>query len=263
MKTKVKLPNIRSMFIPDPGYLICDADLAGADAQVVAWEAEDEDLKNAFRSGIKIHKKNGADMWGSKFTSLSEDDPAWKRMYNEIKQGVHLTNYGGKASTLARTMGITRAEASAFQSRWFSIHPNILKWHARVLREITTTQRITNRFGYSFPLYNRPDDAFTQALALVPQSTVALTTFYGARNVDRVFNPNSWENGINHPSDIVQWLLQVHDNLLWQMRRELRTRLKEIANLLRVPIPYDDPLTISWGIAVSEKSWGDMEAVKF
>ena len=46
------LPNIRKFIVPDPGYLIVDADLSGADAQVVAWEADDADLKEAFRDGV-------------------------------------------------------------------------------------------------------------------------------------------------------------------------------------------------------------------
>ena len=41
----IPLPNIRKIFIPDPVYILIDSDLAGADAQVVAWEADDEDLK--------------------------------------------------------------------------------------------------------------------------------------------------------------------------------------------------------------------------
>ena len=51
----IRLPNVRRTIIPDPGYTIVDADLAGADAQVVAWEAGDEKLKSAFSAGAAIH----------------------------------------------------------------------------------------------------------------------------------------------------------------------------------------------------------------
>lgn len=62
------LPNVRKLFIPDPGYTIYEADLRGADAMVVAWEADDEDLKDAFRRGLDVHAKNAEDMLGSLFT---------------------------------------------------------------------------------------------------------------------------------------------------------------------------------------------------
>ena len=39
------MPNIRKLYVPDPGYEIFDIDFSGADAQVVAWEADDKPLK--------------------------------------------------------------------------------------------------------------------------------------------------------------------------------------------------------------------------
>lgn len=257
-RKKVVLPNIRTMFEPRPGMTMFDADLSGADAQVVAWEAEDEDLKSAFRSGVKIHKKNAADMWGTRYTSLHDESPEKKKLYDEIKQGVHLTNYVGSASALAKVLGWTRHDADSFQKRWFSIHPGIKRWHERVRREVLTTSSVSNRFGYRIPLFDRADDALSVAIAWCPQSTVALTTFYGARNVDRVYNPEAYNRGIAHQTDRVHWLLQVHDSLVWEMRDADTHLIPHIKELLRVSIPYSDPLTIPWSIKKSKISWGDM-----
>ena len=49
----ISLPNVKKMFIPDEGYTIIDADLEKADAQIVAWESGDEELKQIFREGGK------------------------------------------------------------------------------------------------------------------------------------------------------------------------------------------------------------------
>ena len=62
----VELPNIRKLFVPDPGYVIFDADLAGADAQVVAAEAGDSDLLAAFKGGLDVHTKNATDLGASR-----------------------------------------------------------------------------------------------------------------------------------------------------------------------------------------------------
>ena len=43
--THFRLPQIRKFFVPDPGKILFDVDLAGADAQIVAWEANDEPLR--------------------------------------------------------------------------------------------------------------------------------------------------------------------------------------------------------------------------
>jgi hypothetical protein len=45
----IDLPNVRKLFIPDPGKMIFDADLSGADLYVVVWEADDAGLKKALR----------------------------------------------------------------------------------------------------------------------------------------------------------------------------------------------------------------------
>ena len=42
---QLTLPNLRKMFIPDPGKFIFDCDLEQADAQVVAWEADDDEQR--------------------------------------------------------------------------------------------------------------------------------------------------------------------------------------------------------------------------
>ena len=139
MSKTTTMPNIRQMFVPDDGYTIFDCDLSGADAQVVAYEAEDMDLIEAFRKGLNVHSKNAEDLWGTSFTSLAGDakhGPKGKRR-KECKQGVHATNYGGSARALAKVLGWTVREAESFQRRWFSLHPGIkANFHGRIERDL-------------------------------------------------------------------------------------------------------------------------------
>lgn len=244
MSIEVILPNVRKMFIPDPGCVIMDADLAGADAQVVAWEADDEDLKNAFRKGLDVHSKNAEDLWGSAFTRL--EGVARHRKRQQCKHAVHGTNYGGSPNALSHhpAIGWTVHEADQFQKRWFSIHPKIKQWHTRTQRNLDTSQTATNAFGYRRVFFDRPDKCFTEALAWVPQSTVAITTFEGAIQLEERL-------------PYVQMLLQVHDSIVFQIPKNKAQDYKAIQEALKVPIPYPDPLTIQWGIKLSDKSWGD------
>lgn len=245
---RIKLPNIRKLFIPDPGMLICDADLSGADAQVVAWEAEDEDLKAAFRAGLDVHAKNAADLFGSRFTNLEPKSPMWKKLRQQCKHAVHGTNYGGSPRALNQHPGIAWpvAECARFQARWFELHPGIKRWHQRVEGELQTRRSVVNRFGFRHTFFDRPDSVFPEALAYVPQSTVAIVCFKGALAVEAA-----------HPW--VEFLIQVHDSLVFQIPLSRRDELPSVLRTLHVPIPYNDPLTISWSIKTSEKSWGDCE----
>lgn len=274
---KVALPNVRKIFKFDPGYIGYDADLSGADAQVVAWEAEDEDLKAAFRAGLDVHDKNAEDMFGSAYTKLAGDTKngpkSKKRKQNKV--AVHATNYGARSRTLAITLGWTVHEADTFQKKWFSLHPGIKKnFHGKVEAALRTNRTVRNAFGYHRIFFDRIDASFTEALAWIPQSTVALTTYRGALKLERdarfrrpEFKDTGEDeftrlqfDGIN-PS-YVEMILQVHDSLVFQIPQRFPHKPEDILDALAVPVPYSDPLIIPWGLARSAKSWGDCEVVK-
>ncbi len=252
MSKTTTLPNIRKMFIPDEGYTIFDVDLAGADAQVVAYEAEDTDLINAFAAGLDVHSKNAEDLWGKAFTSLAgdKDNGPKSKKRKECKQGVHATNYGGSARTLAKVLGWTVHESTEFQRRWFSIHPGIkTNFHGRIESSLRASRMVQNKFGYRRVYFDRIDSCFTEALAWVPQSTVAEVSFRGGIQLETV-------------APYVEMLLQVHDSLVFQVPQKYENDIDVLRQGLRYAIPYPRPLTIQWGLARSRVSWGDCEAVK-
>jgi len=160
MPNDLTLPNVRKMFIPDPGMIIGDFDLAQADAQVVAWEANDEELKAIFRDpSADLHAENAKTIFGKltdKYRKLA-------------KAGVHATNYGSGARTLASALGITVHEAERFQRRWFEAHPGIKEWHQRTLHSLQTKRMVTNAFGFRRYYFDRIEGLLPEALAWVPQ----------------------------------------------------------------------------------------------
>lgn len=240
---RVALPNVRKIFVPDPGYIIFDADLSGADAQVVAWEADDEDLKSAFRSGLKIHEKNAEDMLGREYTQA---DPTTRtKLYKEMKGFVHATNYGASARTVAISFGWTVKTAEERQRRWFSAHPGIRRWHQQIETRLNSPSKtIRNAFGYHRVFFDRPRQSFAEAVNWIPQSTVALNTFFGAEQLEAAMPK-------------VEILLQVHDSLVFQIPEQSAYKHQSILDGLTVSVPYDDPLTIPWGLTKSAVSWGD------
>lgn len=233
----IALPNIKRIFIPDPGYFICDSDLAQADAQVVAWEANDTALKEIFQDEDKdLHDSNAQDIYGRTSPLLRQ----------KAKAGVHAVNYDVKARTLALTLGCTIKEAEDFIDTWFTAHPGILDWKQRIDHALQTKRTITNRFGNRRVYFGRVERALPEALAWIPQSTVALVINRAWRAIEELNDPD------------IQVLLQVHDSLVFQVKqRTFRRKLAAIEEAFKVTIPYDDPLVIPAGLAYSDKSWGD------
>jgi DNA polymerase len=247
------LPNLRSMFVPDPGYTFCDMDLDRADLQVVVWEAEDEMLKAAMRMGADIHLLNAFVLDRQEpppLEELVESHPRYrdhrgpKKLTREFaKVFCHGTNYCGKPPTMAAHTGRTIHEIDRAQRLWFGAHPGILRWHKRIENQISRRQYVENKFGYRWYIFDRLDSILAEAVAWIPQSTVS-----------NVIN-KIWEA---FDSMGVEVLMQVHDSLCFQTStselEEWKPRLKTAA---QITIPYDDPLIIPVGFKWSETSWGD------
>ena len=247
--SSIKLPNVRKFFQPDPGHILFDVDLAGADAQIVAWEAGDQPLKDAFRAhaagkGPKVHCVNARAIFGDKAGLDGKTDP----YYSRAKAGVHLTNYGGKAKTCAAALSISVPAAEHFQRTWFELHPAIAEWHNTVENSLRTTRSVRNPFGFVRTYFERIDDQLLgQALAWVPQSAVAII-------IDTAYNR------ITESIPDVSILLQVHDSLVGQCPISKWPTIKPLLRqALEVVVPYPDPLIVPTGLATSTRSWGDVK----
>jgi len=250
----IKLPNVRKLFIPDTGHIIIDCDLSGADAQVVAWEANDKDLMTAFQAGLKIHIKNYEDMYNKKFEPIDKTRVLPGHVYSaydEMKRAVHATNYGGSAKTVAYTLGWKIRDAEQFQLRWFSLHPAIHEWHRRIKFDLQTTRKVTNKFGYRRVYFDRVEGLLPQALAWIPQSTIGLVAANAGIKLRKI--------------PFLKILMQVHDSLVFQVPLSHFTQedISTIKSALNVTVPYSTPLNIPWEIAVSTKSWGDCQKIKW
>jgi len=252
-----KLPNMRGMYMPDPGYTMFDMDLDRADLQVVVWGSDDTMLKAALRMGADIHLLNVYALDGRDpppLEELVETHPKYpdhrgprkhKREFSKVF--VHATNYGGQARTVAAATGRSVQEIDRAQKAWFAAHPGIRRWHDRTLDQIQRFHFVENRFGYRWYIFDRLDRALPQALAWTPQSTVGCY-------INRI-----WVSIHDNVPDVTV-LVQVHDSLMGQFPTAKREAcLEAIQTHSRIVIPYEDPLIIPVGIKTSLTSWGDCQ----
>lgn len=250
------LPNIRSMFGPDPGFTFFDMDLDRADLQVVAWEANDPLLKEALKKGVDIHLLNVFaidNVDPPDLAELVEGHPRYldhrtprkhKREFSKVF--AHATDYLGKSKTVAAHTGRTVHEIDRAQKNYFDRYPGIKLWQDRVITQVRKHRFVENRLGYRWYIFDRIDDSLMpEAVAWIPQSTVG--------NVINRIWLNMWDK-----IPEVQVLLQVHDSLAGQIPiHRLPLLLPKIKEYAQITVPYDDPLIIPVGIKTSEISWGD------
>ena len=245
----IHTPNTRATIIPDPGYTLFDFDLDGADARVVAWDADEPTMKQAFREGKKIHAVNALDIYGPE---IAGTDGKQEPIYTRVKRAVHATHYGGTPPALAKKCRMPLSMARDFQSRYFSVRPKVHAWMQNTEFELQRCGGVTNIYGYSINFFQRGADAYTEALAWRPQSTIARVTEIAMVRLHRSV-PN------------FQLLLQCHDSLVGQIRNDRISRtLREIDTVFSaIVVPYSDPLIIPWGAKFSRTSWGELAPLKW
>jgi len=250
----MKMPNIRRMFIPDSGFTLVEMDLKGADAMVVAWEADDTALKKKVSDPRGLHFLNVKDIWQDDIKvqrcpndDAMQSDPYLSHLRHMAKSGVHATNYVCQPRTLATTLHVNIREAERFQTRYFTAHPGVRAWHTRIERDLATTRRVSNSFGYHCFFFDRPELTLPRALAWIAQSTVAITVNKALVKVDKQFG-----------NDGVEILLQVHDSFVFQLPTDRVDKLlPQIIQAAEIIIPYPDPLIIPFSVKLSTTSWGE------
>lgn len=236
----LKLPNVRKLFIPDPGKTFFDIDLSSADLRIVTWEADEPEMKAMLKAGLDPYTEIAKEFYND--PRINKKDPRRQT----FKSFAHGTNYLGTAKGLAERLGLGVHEAERTQKWYFSRFPKIKQWQDDLKDQVTKRRMVQNVFGYRQYFFDRIEGTiFNQAAAWIPQSTVACLINRGYVAVDRELPE-------------VDILLQVHDSLAGQFdtaHPELGERIRE---LCQIELPYPgDPCVIPVGLVKSDVSWGD------
>jgi len=240
------LPNVRVLFIPDEGYEMFDTDLSKADLRVVAWESDCKEMKAMLAEGrdpyIEAAREFHHDPSISKKRPDGSDDPKYKK----FKAFAHGTHYLQSPHGLSQRQAMTLHAADKLQKWYFGRYPEIKKWQEEFKKQVAARRFVENKFGYRRYYFDRiTDETFREAIAWVPQSTVA------------IYINKMWMNVFKNYPDI--WvLLQVHDSLVGQYPIHKReSMLAALTEASKIIVPYDEPLIIPVGVKTSQVSWGD------
>lgn len=237
---ELELPNVRNLFIPDPGHTFFDIDLSSADLRIVTWEADEQEMKAMLRAGLDPYTEIAKEFYHDQ--SITKADPRRQT----FKSFAHGTNYLGTAKGLAERLGLSVHEAEKTQNWYFGRFPRIKKWQDDLKDQVTKRRMVQNVFGYRCYFFDRIEGTiFNQAAAWIPQSTVGCLINRGYVNI---------HNNLKQ----VEVLLQVHDSLAGQYPSHLGDwAQKRILEECSIKLPYDDPLIIPVGLKTSTKSWGE------
>lgn len=240
LDTNIQLPNCKEIFLPStPTRMFFNADYSGADAMVVAADSECKWLLDFFANDTrKLYVVIASEYLQ---TEISTNDPRYK----QFKAFIHGTNYGMQVAKAAATANMSLRDAAMLQKFYFSLCPEIPKWHKRIIAEIYRRAYIENCFGARFWFKDLTAPTWTnQAFASIPQSTIAVLCNKGLIAVERI--------------EDVYTLLQVHDAAAGEFEARLLNAPELIKSAMEIPLPYEGlDLTIPVDIEISHISYGN------
>lgn len=238
-----ELPNCKTLFIPDEGYVFFDIDYSGADARVVAYDSNCKFL-------IDIFSDDSLDLYSTIAAEYYKRPISKKDKERQIFKAIcHGTNYLGKAPTLAGKAGLLVAEVEKVQKFYFSACPEVKMWQKRLKDNVDKSGFVENVFGARGYFIDRSDkNLYNKAVAWIPQSTIGILVNHGLVNIHEKEEVKN-----------VQVLMQTHDSLSGQYLKSDLEAPNRITQHMMIPLKYQKELIIPAGIAISEKSYGDVK----
>lgn len=231
--------DVRSMFIPDDGYIFLQADSSQAEARVVALLANDEEMLRMYDEH-DVHAVTASWFFGG-----TESDYSKKILGYEVPQRFagktlrhagHLGAGKRRAATELNTQArkyhidltITEAKAESALRIFHAKCPNIREvFHSEVIKCLEENNRmliaplpygIDAPFGGKRIFYERwSDDLFRDAFSYIPQRAITDNTKAAALRIKR-----------RVPS--IKIILESHDSLLFAIERG---RVREHAPIIR------------------------------
>ena len=232
---------IREAFICDEGSVLLSLDYSQIELRILAQIADIDSLKEAFYQGQDIHALTASQMFD---VPLDKMDPMIRRQAKAINFGII---YGISGYGLARNLRIPRKEAQAFIEKYFERFPGIKDY-------MESTVSFAKENGYVQTLFGRrihtpeintrgPQAGFSKRAAInAPIQGTAADIIRRAM--------------IKMPGMIKQlpakMLLQVHDELLFEVREEAVDEtisiVKDVMETASLPaLEMSIPLTVDAG----------------
>lgn len=207
--------DIRRGFVAPAGRALLALDYSQIELRLAAILSGEEKMAAAFRAGRDIHTEVAAQMFGKELGDVTKED---RRRAKVINFGIL---YGMGVTALQRQLGVPRAEAQQFFSRYFETHPTLAAWIERTKRDAANrgfTETLFGRRRYlegiDSPLPFVRAAAERMAVNAPIQGTQADMLKIAMGRLDALIEETGWRGR-------VELILQIHDELIFEVDESL------------------------------------------
>ncbi len=236
---------IRRAFVPEKDSVILSSDYSQIELRIFAHLAKIDELINAFKNNMDIHTKTAMDIF-----KVPESDVT-KNMRRQAKAVNFGILYGISPFGLAEDIGISPKEAKKFIETYFETYHGIKDYMNKEIEE-------AHKNGYVLTIMNRKrtidelkssnyiERSMGERMALnTPiQGSSADILKKAMIEIDEIFEKEKLKSTM---------LLQVHDELIFNVKNDELTKVKEIVKKvmentieLSVPLEVDINIGSNW-----------------
>ena len=234
---------IRNAFCPQDrdNYMIMSADYSQIELRLLAHVANDENLINAFNSGIDVHTLTASKVFDVDIKDVTKD---MRRKAKAVNFGIV---YGQSKYGLAKSLNISNDEAGNFIEKYFDSYPKIRDY---MINKID----FVHKHGYVETLYGRKrylnaelssanyqirEFAERAAINQPLQGTAADLIKMAMIKVDEMLTRNNMKS---------KMVMQVHDELVFEAEKN---EIEELKKLVTKCMELDNPFSVKLDVDIN------------
>ncbi|HPM06095.1 MAG TPA: DNA polymerase I [Treponemataceae bacterium] len=238
---------IRQAFTAPAGRSLISSDYSQIELVVLAHLSQDENLMEAFRSGVDIHKATASLIFSLPLEHVTQD---MRRSAKTINFGIM---YGMSAFRLSNDLSIPRFQAQQFIDNYFASYPGIQNFIQNTIMEAEDKGYVETMLGrrrYIKQILSGNKNIKAQA------ERMAINTPIQGTAADIVKKAMIAVDGaLKKQFPRAKLLLQVHDELIFECDT---SEVAEIKALIKKEMEEVVQLSVPLRVSIeSGKSWGD------
>tara|TARA_B110000259_G_scaffold93482_1_gene108287 strand:+ start:912 stop:3656 length:2745 start_codon:yes stop_codon:yes gene_type:complete len=239
---------IREAFVAPEGYTILAADYSQIELRIMAHLSQDIGLLKAFAAREDIHCHTAAEIFGVSLDNVTSDQ---RRSAKAINFGLI---YGMSAHGLSKQLNIERGQAVNYMNTYFERYPGVKNY-------MNSTRDQAKIDGYVETLFGRrlylPEINASNGMRRQYAERTAINAPMQGTAADIIkLAMNSIQNWLNSEPADIRMIMQVHDELVFEIPTEQLDRAEKIiegfmvqAADLSVPLEVGIGNGLNWEVA--------------
>ncbi len=237
---------LRKYFIPRKNSnVFIDADYSQIELRLLAEISDDENMINAFLSGVDIHTSTAAQVFS---VGISEVTPELRKRAKAVNFGIV---YGIGDYSLSQDLGVTKKEAADYIDGYKKNYPGISNYLESIVAEAYDKGYVTTKFGRRRYI---PELSESKAMLKKFGERVAMNSpIQGtAADIIKIAMINTYKSLKNAGID-AKLILQVHDELVIEADASVAEKAAQIlkhemenVSAFRVPLTSEVSMGNNW-----------------